>query len=441
VFAGVLALVLGLAIGRFVTYDRGDDAPARAAARATAPANDTDLAANVAQLEAATRRSPSDANAWSSLGTAYIRRATQGDPSFYGLSQRAFDRAEQLSPGLPSTQLGRGALALARHEFAAARTIAIRSLQRDAHDPDALVIKTDADVELGRYDDAEADLQALLARKPSLAAFARVSYLRELHGDVDGAVLAMRQARVAGANAPLDTADVTTFLGDLELNRGRPRAALAEYERALAAVPKHTLATLGRARALAAVGRVGDAIRALQALVDRVPLPAAAELLGDLHAVHGDTAASADAYGLVRATTRLQRASGVVVDLELARVEADHARDQGATRRALVLARAAYRERPGNVYAADVLAWAELRAGDSTAARPLVDGALRLGTRDAALHYHAAAVLHATGEDASARRQLASAFATNPWFTYSQRADATALAHALGVAVPEAWSR
>jgi predicted Zn-dependent protease len=251
----------------------------------------------------------------------------------------------------------------------------------------------------------------------------------------------MRQARVAGAGTPLDTADVTTFLGDLELNRGRPQAALVEYERALAAVPTHTLATLGRARALAALGRRDDAIRVLTALVDRVPLPAAAELLGDLHMLLGERGAATDAYGVVRATTRLQQASGVVVDLELARFEADHARDRAAAHRALTLAQAAYRERPDNVYAADALAWASLRAGDAPTARRLIDRSLRLGTRDAALHYHAAAALHASGEDVRARRELTTAFATNPWFTYAQRADATALARALGVVVPAAWSR
>jgi predicted Zn-dependent protease len=440
-FAGALALVLGLALGRFVTYDRGEGAAARPAARATTAAAGADLATTVAQLEATTRRDPHDATAWSSLGSAYIRRAAQGDPSFYDLAQRAFDRADALAPQLPATRLGRGALALARHQFSDALAIAQQALRRDAHDPDALVTETDADVELGHYDDAEADLQTLLARKPSLAAFARVSYLRELHGDVGGAVLAMRQARVAGAGTPLDTADVTTFLGDLELNRGRPPAALVEYERALAAVPKHTLATLGRARALAALGRRDEAIAVLSALVDRVPLPAAAELLGDLSVLRGDRAAANDAYGLVRATTKLQQASGVVVDLELARFEADHARDRAAVRRALTLAQAAYRERPDNVYAADALAWASLRAGDAGTARRLIDRSLRLGTRDATLHYHAAAVLHATGDDVRARRELATAFATNPWFTYAQRADALVLARALGVVVPAAWSR
>jgi predicted Zn-dependent protease len=434
--------VLGLAVGRFVTYDHSAAGPvARRSAPATTANAPTDLAANVASLEATVRRDPSNASAWQSLGSAYIRRAAQGDPSFYDLSERAFDRADALVPDQPATLAGRGALALARHRFADALAISQRLLRRDARDPDALVVKTDADVELGHYAAAATDLRRLLDRKPALAAYARVSYLRELHGDVDGAVLAMRQARVAGADAPLDAAAVTVYLGDLALGHGDPAQALREYGRTLTVEPQQVLANLGRARALAALGRVDDAVRALQLLVDRVPLPAAAELLGDLQALRGERAAAAGSYGLVRATTRLQRASGVVVDLELARFEVDHARSATGARRALALAEAAYRERPDNVFAADVLAWARYRAGDAVSARPLVDRALRLGTRDAMLRFHAAAILHATGDDGRARTELQSAFAENPWFTYVLRPEATALAGALGIAAPAEWAR
>ncbi|MDQ1520870.1 MAG: hypothetical protein QOI55_1943, partial [Actinomycetota bacterium] len=422
IVAGAAALVLGLAFGRFVTYHH-TTAPAVSPVTATgaATAAGADLVASVARLEAIVHRDPSNATAWQSLGTSYIRRAAQGDPSFYDLSERAFDRVDAIAPGQPATLIGRGTLALARHQFAGARAIALRALAADPKSPAALIVETDADVELGHYVDAAADLEALLALRPTLAVYARVSYLRELHGDIDGAITAMREARVAGADAPLDVADVTTYLGDLQLSRGRPDLARGEYARALETAPQHVLASLGWARALAALGHTGEAIASLQRLVTRVPLPAAAELLGDLRTTRGDTAGAADAYGLVRATTKLQQASGVVVDLELARFEADHARDRRGAQYALRLAQAAYRDRPENLYAADALEWARFRAGDIAGARALVDRALRLGTRDAVLHYHAAAVLHASGEQARARTELAAAFARNPWFTYARR--------------------
>jgi tetratricopeptide (TPR) repeat protein len=437
--AGALALVVGLAFGRFVTYDGGSaasDASPAARATVTRAATSNDLADTIASLEARVVRDPADAAAWQALGFAHLRRAAQGDPSSYDLSGRAFARAGQLAPGAPATLVGTGALAVARHEFARAAEIGRRARAADPADPEALVVSIDAAVELGHYDDAATHLDTLLSLRPGVAAHARVSYLRELHGDVDGAITAMRQARVAAADDAVEAADVSVLLGDLQLAHRDARDALADYERARRAVPNHTGAELGRSRALLALGRDDDAVAALRTLVERVPLPAAAELLGDIESSRGDAAEARDAYELVRATATLQESSGVVVDLELARFEADHGDAATASR----LARAAYRERPANVFTADTLAWARSRAGDLAGARAIVDRALRLGTRDAALRVHAAIVLDAVGETARARAELRAAFTVQPWFAYGLRDDATALAARLGVPVPEAWA-
>ena len=88
-------------------------------------------------------------------------------------------------------------------------------------------IRVDALVELGRYDEAERELQAMIDRKPNLAAYARVSYLRELRGDLDGAAKAMRFAAAAGGPAAENRAYVLALLGELERRRGRPDAAQA----------------------------------------------------------------------------------------------------------------------------------------------------------------------------------------------------------------------
>ena len=82
-----------------------------------------------------------------------------------------------------------------------------------ADDPDPLAILIDASVELGRYDEAETHLSDLLALRPGSAALSRLSYLRELHGDLDGARLAMLQAEQA-TSASEDRATIATLIGD-----------------------------------------------------------------------------------------------------------------------------------------------------------------------------------------------------------------------------------
>ena len=77
--------------------------------------------------------------------------------------------------------------------------------------------------------------------------------------------------------------------------------------------------------------------------------------------------------------------------------------------------------------------------GDDAGAAPLVAEALRLGTRDATLLFHAAAIHAGTGALDRARTELRDAFDVNPYFTIAGRAEAAALADRLGVAVPESW--
>ncbi len=66
--------------------------------------------------------------------------------------------------------------------------------------------------------------------KPSLASYARVSYFRELHGDIAGAVEAMRLAAAATPVPGQDRSYVQSLLGDLEFQRGRLGAAATQYQ-------------------------------------------------------------------------------------------------------------------------------------------------------------------------------------------------------------------
>jgi tetratricopeptide (TPR) repeat protein len=323
------------------------------------------------------------------------------------------------------------------HEFARAHDVVAPVHAADPYDADALAVLVDADVELGHYDDAARDLQQLLDLRPGLPAYSRASYLRELHGDLAGAEQAMRQALTAGAGDGFDVATVTTFLGDLAFNRGDLTEAADRYRDALRLQPDLVNAHLGRARVLAARGQRSLAIRELRTLTNRVPLPAAVILLGDLQAASGDLTAAARTYDLERSIVRLQQSAGAVTDLETAIFDADH----GDPAAAIVAARAAYAARPDNVYTADALAWALVQSGQGAAARPYVAQALRLGTADASLHYHAAVVADSVGDVAGARAELRTAFAHNQFFSFSQQSAAGALASRLGVATPAAWAR
>ena len=144
----------------------------------------------------------------------------------------------------------------------------------------------------------------------------------------------------------------------------------------------------------------------------------------------GRTADAAASYDLVRQVEALHRAEGVAVDLELARFEADQSLD---TEAAVTMAREAMITRP-TVYAADTLGWALRQAGRPGEALPHARAAVRLGTADALLWYHLAAVESDLGLVDDARTHLARALAINPFLTVRDLPVARDLAARLGLA-------
>ena len=201
--------------------------------------------------------------------------------------------------------------------------------------------------------------------QPTLASYARVSYFRELHGDLAGAASAMRLAVSAGAGAPENVAYVQTLLGDLEALRGRPRAARRAYAAALAGVE----GLRARTRQPGPPGRRDrTACRrrsvATSSIVRRRPLPEYVIALGETQQVAGRHADARETFALVDAERRLLAASGVNTDVEIALFEADHG-DRG---RAVDLARRAWRDAP-SVRSADAV---ELGADAISGARATV---------------------------------------------------------------------
>jgi tetratricopeptide (TPR) repeat protein len=332
-----------------------------------------------------------------------------------------------------ATTVTEGALALSLHDFARALEHGRAAHEQVADDPDPLAILVDASIELGRYDDAEDHLSELLARRPGSAALSRLSYLRELHGDPDGARTAMLQAEQA-TSTPEDRATIATLIGDQLLAARDLPGAAAAYERARSATPGLITTEIGRARVAAAQGGLDEAIATLTTLVERSPAPGPATVLGELQLASGRDDAAADSFALARAGTELLTAAGATVDLESAAFAADH----GDAAEAVTLAEAAYRARR-TIFTADALGWALTRAGRPAEALPYVEEARRLGTQSPALHVHAAVALAATGDTVRAADALKVAFTSSAWLVPALRPEAAALGDRLGVAVPADW--
>lgn len=415
----VLAFTAALALLVLLNHSSSPPALERANVGGTAaPGRSTDE--RIAALQSVLKADQKNTDAYVSLGNAYLQKVREtGDSAFYVRAQKVLERALNQAPGNAGALAGMGSLALARHDFRAALRY---GLEAHSAAPDVTLIYAvivDAEVELGRYAEAGRTLQRMVDLKPNLASYARVSYYRELHGDLTGAVEAMKLAVSAGGDAPENLAYVQTLLGNLEFDRGHLAEAEHAYRLALARFPRHVPANAGLARAEAARGELSAATRRYRAVVARLPLPEYVIGLGETELAAHRRAAGREDLALVRAEERLLQQNGVNTDVELALFETNH----GSAERAVELARRAWAAAP-SVRSADALGWALTRSGRPEAGLSFAKRALALGSKDPYFLYRAGMTARAAGKAALARRCLARSLAHNPHFSplYAPRA-------------------
>jgi tetratricopeptide (TPR) repeat protein len=253
--------------------------------------------------------------------------------------------------------------------------------------------------------------------RPGLPAYTRVAFLRSLHGDRRGALDALELAvRAASPRDPEGLAWTLVHLGHEHLAEGDAIRAARAYEQALYVLPEYYLALGGLGRARAAQGDLTEAIELYRRAIDRVPAPELVAALGDAYAARGNAQDAEDQYRLVEHIARVAQATGTTYGRQVALFYADHDR---RPEEALRLARLERTTR-GDIYSDDALGWALFKNGRLAAAARAAHRALRLGTEDALLHYHAGMIAAALGRTPQATRHLRRALAQNPHFDLRQ---------------------
>lgn len=379
------------------------------------PATPADLRIRRAQVAIA--RSPNKSEGYNLLASAYLQKAREtGDFGFNARAEGALVRSAEVEPENYDALKLHAKLLLTYHRFQEALEVArsAQVLRPDDHDNYGAI--TDALVELGDYPEAIAAAQKMVDLRPDSASYARVSYLRSLHGDGEGAIAAMRVAtKAANPNDPEGSAWCRVHLGDELMNAGKSQEAEQEYDRALYLFPDYPLALAAKARALIAGGRLAEAATLYERAQSRVPLPEIAAALGDLYQRLGSADAARRQYDLVEFIERNSAASGTY-SRQLAMFWADHdlRLDEALT--------IAQRERSvrQDIYTCDALAWILYKNNRLDEAKASITEALRLGTRDARLFYHAGVIYQGLGDRTNAARYLTLALQVNPSFDLLQ---------------------
>ena len=414
----VLAAALFVAGGIGLFRSNGDGAhvqtPAAARAEALlAPVISGSLEQIIENLQSRLRVLPTDWQAFASLGLAYVQQArVTADPSYYPKAEAVLQRSLGLERDDNfAAMVGMAALAAARHDFAGALRWGEQAKTINPYNGNVYGVIGDAQVELGRYHDAFATFQHMVDTQPGVASYARVSYARELMGDVPGAIKAMAAARdIAGT--PADSAWASYQLGELYFNQGHLNEAQAAYARGVQTDADYVPPFAGLAKVAWARGHLQKAIAGYTDVVSRYPSPEYVIALGDLYRAAGRPDQADQQYSLVHVEERLFRANGVNIDLELALFDAAHGDPAGA----VTAARDEWAKRH-SVHVADAYAWALYSDKRYPDASVYARRAMALGYRNALFAFHAGMIQQKLGHDAEAYRLLKEAVGINPHFS------------------------
>ena len=438
---GVAIAVVAAVFGLIVRANLGGsnhaprEADPKPAGTAGAPGTTrTGLQQTAEQMRARLAANPKDGAAAVVLADALLRQARVSGN--VGLALEAEHALTGVLKNDPLHYEARRMLAtvyLSEHRFGQAVREAERAREQFARDPWNYGVIGDGHLELGEYDEAFAAFQKMMDLRPSASAYARASYAFELRGNLPAALDAMKMA--ADATSPRDAESLAwhhAHVGNLLLQMGRRNEARAEYQAAQAFWPGHPSAVLGLGRLKEVEGDYAGALALYLEQFTHAPTPDLAAEIGDVYAAQGNRADSDRHYALAEAGWR----SDAPEPKNLARFLADRGRslDQAVT-----IAEQAARDRH-DILTEDALAWSYFRVGRITDASRASAQALRTGTRDRALLYHAAAIQHALGNDDAARTLLARSLEGNAHFDLVSAPAARALRETLDSRVAQQLS-
>lgn len=348
------------------------------------------------------------------LANAYFQKVREsGDVSLYRRIEELMDKAGQKDADNPDIAATGAQLALGRHDFIKALELGQKAYKMNPDNPGYLGIVGDAQIELGKYEEAVESIQKMMDLKPAYSSFTRTAYLREIHGDSEGTQEVLEKAISAGSPYAENIAASLVDLGKLYFRTDLEKATRT-FNQALSVYNDYPPALAGLGRVSFAKEDYKGALEYFEKALARLPIAQYATDLGDIYSKIGEHDKAQQYYALALTAYEKAEDSGINTDLEVALFLADH--DMQLSQ-ALKKAQAVYAVRPDNIYVTDALAWTLHKNGKSAEAQRYSTQALRLGEYDPLIVFHAGVIAEKNNKSEEAKRLFTKAIALHPHFS------------------------
>jgi tetratricopeptide (TPR) repeat protein len=334
----------------------------------------------VEELKQKLSKDPNDIKTRLQVATIYLSEAriTGEHPYYYPAILKILDGILYLNPNNFEAITYKASVKMSQHQFAEARDLAEKARKLNADNAYIYGVLVDANVELGFYKEAIEMSEKMQALKPSLEAYSRASYLREIYGDYKGSIIAMQMAVEAGLPGSEPYCWSKNTLGHLYESTGQLKLAERQYAEILAIRPSYAFAYRGQARILKANKKYDEALAVLEKAVTIMPEFSFHEEMAEIYALQGQQEKAQKKYAEVVTMLDEDAKSGHAVDLELCKLYTK----AGQLQQALNFGLKEYRKRPNNIDVNHAMAVIAYEMNDLKKAKAYLTVALSTGSKN-----------------------------------------------------------
>lgn len=370
----------------------------------------------IAQLVTKVKENPDDRDNKIKLAFAYIResrnpgKAGVCDAKAMKLIEEVLKKNENDFEAL----IGKGIVELSQHHFAEALVTGKKALTINRYHSSVYGILTDAYLESGQYDKAVETADMMAEIRPDLRSYSRISYLREILGDVEGAIYAMDMAVQSGVPGLEETEWARYQLGTLYEKYGDDKNALRAFEFCKGYKPDFTPAYIGLGRVYQRQGNYAFAEKFFRTALDFPHDYTVNENLGKLYRQMNLQTKAAEKLRLAIAeltgTSSSETFHGHYTDKELSAL---YLQIYDYTN-ALKHIQLEQKRRVDNIEVNHQLAWTYYSLGKYSEAKKFIDLALKTHSKDPELLFHAGLIHWMCGNKKLAKEEVALSIKQNP---------------------------
>lgn len=362
-------------------------------------------------LLAAVKTDPTDIKSALKLAAIYIQEAREtGNHMYYDVAaMKQVDNVLGIDNNNFNALVFKSLIYLSQHHFAEGLATARQAQKVNPDNAYVYGLMVDGNVEMGNYDSAVYFADKMVSIRPDLTSYSRISYLREIFGDYNGSVQAMKMAVEAGGRGDEHTEWTRVQLGSLHEKTGDYKSADSVYQLALAVRPDYAYALAGKARLALASGDAKKAIELYLKADKMITDNSIKEELVDAYKAAGDQSKADELCNeVIESLTADSKAGdddgsiGHYSDRELAYAYLK----VNKTDKALEHAMLEYNRRPENIDVNETVAWVLYSKGDYAKAIPYIKTALKTNSRNPVLLSRAGLIFYKSGDKQMARTIL-----------------------------------